>query len=279
MPKADEFRIGAVVRCASGEACGGVRYLDIDPHTRKLTHLAVEERDRQGLGRLVPIGQAHSDSQTHEVQFLGTMAKFRTLEASDVTKFAFGTKGYGQYGQEQVVEEPEYDPVPGEQVVGSTLPGVSATETSEHVPEGDVEIPSGDRRTGYDHHIHAGSHEFGRIHGVLVDADAHVTHVLLGEWHGLRHVEVAIPFADRDTVQDDGFHFSMTKQQIEDLPPYGAELSPRLVRQLARYPGACGHAPHADPPDAGPAVSPAACVGPGRGHRGTSRPLSARFYR
>lgn len=223
MPEAEEFRIGAVVRCASGEACGKVRYLDVDPHTRKLTHLAVEEKGRLGLGRLVPIGQAHSDRQTHEIQFLGTMAKFRTLEASDVTKFVPGTEGYELYGSEQVVEEPEYDPIPGEQVVGSTVPGVSETETSEHVPEADVEIPSGDISRGHDYHIHAASHEFGRIHGVLVDADAHVTHVLLGEWHGLRHEEVAVPFTDRDTVRDDGFHFSMTKQQIEALPPPGAD--------------------------------------------------------
>ena len=221
MPETEEFRIGAVVRCASGEACGEVRYLDIDPHARRLTHLAVEEKDRQGLGRLVPISQAHSDRQTHEIRFLGTLAEFRTLEPSDVTEFAPGTEGYELYGSEQVVEEPEYDPIPGEQVVGSTVPGFSATETFENVPEGDVEVPSGDMRRGRDYHVHAGSHEFGRIHGVLVDADAHVTHVLLGEWHGLRHVEVAVPFTDRDSVQDDGFHFSMTKRQIETLPPVG----------------------------------------------------------
>lgn len=223
MPEAKEFRIGAAVRCASGETCGKVRYLDIDPHTRKLSYLAVEEEGRQGLGRLVPIGQAHSDRKTHEIQFLGTMDKFRTLDASDVTEVVPGIGGYGRYGPEQVVEEPEYDPIPGEQVVGSTIPGVSKTETYENIPEGDVEIPSGDVRRGRDHHIHAGSHEFGRIHGVLVDADAHVTHVLLGEWHEFRHVEVAVPFADRDTVQDDGFHFSMTKKQIEALPALGTQ--------------------------------------------------------
>jgi hypothetical protein len=222
MPEAGEFRIGAVVRSADGESCGEVRYLDIDPHARRLTHLAVEEQGRQGLGRLIPIGQARSDSQTREIQFLGTMAQFRTLEAADVTEFAPGTEGYELYGPEQVVEEPEYDPVPGEQVVGSTVPGFSATETLESVPEGDVEIPSGEIGRGQDYHVHAGSHEFGRIHGVLVDADARVTNVLLGFRHGLRHVEVAVPFGDQDTVRDDGFHFRLTKQQIEALPPLGA---------------------------------------------------------
>jgi len=208
MPEAAEFRIGAVVRCASGEPCGEVRYLDIDPHTRTLTHLAVEDKGRQGLGRLVPVGRARGDGHTHEIEFLGSIAEFNQLAASDVTEFAPGTVGYERYGPEQLA--------------GSAVQGISQTETFEQVPEGDVEIPSGDTESGHDFHIHAGSHEFGRIHGVLVDADARVTHVLLGEWHGLRHVEVAVPFADGDTVEDDGFHFSLTKHQIEALPPFDA---------------------------------------------------------
>jgi len=222
MPEAEQFRIGAVVRCASGEVCGEVRYLDINPRAHTLTHLAVEEKDRQGLGRLVPIGQAHVSRDPREIQFLGTMADFRKLEASDATQFAPDTEGYELYGPEQVVEEPEYDPIPGEQVVGSTVPGWSETETFDNVPAGEVEIPSGDARRGHNFHIHAGSYEFGRVHGVLVDADHRVTHVLLGEWHGLRHEEVAVPFADQDTIEDDGFHLSMSKQEIEALPPLGS---------------------------------------------------------
>jgi hypothetical protein len=47
--------------------------------------------------------------------------------------------------------------------------------------------------------------------------------VLLGEWHGLRHKEVAVPFGDQDVIDDNGFHFSMSKQEIEDLPPGGPQ--------------------------------------------------------
>lgn len=48
-----------------------------------------------------------------------------------------------------------------------------------------------------------------------------MTHVLLGEWHGLRDTEVAAPFGDQDMIDDGGFHFSMSKREIEDLPPVG----------------------------------------------------------
>ena len=221
MPEEEQFRIGAVVRCTSGEVCGEVRYLDINRHAHTLTHLAVEEKGRLGLGRLVPAARVHVDSQTHEIQFLGTMSEFRELDASDVTEFAPDTEGYELYGAEQVVEEPEYEPIPGQQVLGGTVPGFSATKTSDNVPEGDVAVPTGSAETGHTYHIHAGSHEFGRVHGVLADTGHHVTHVLLGEWHGLRHKEVAVPFTGQDTVEDDGFHLGMSKQEIAALPPLG----------------------------------------------------------
>ena len=213
MPEGEQFRIGAEVRCTGGEVCGEVRYLDINWDSRTLTHLAVEERGRRGLGRLVPVDDdLHADATTHQIEFPGTMARFNTLDPSDVTTFVTGTKAWEQYGEEQVVEKPEYDPIPGEQVEGSSVPGFEPVSTSDVVPGGDVQIGRG-------YPVHAGSHEFGRVHGVVTDSGRHVTHVLLGEWHGLRHTEVAVPFGDQDTIDDGGFHFSMSKQQIEDLPP------------------------------------------------------------
>ena len=195
MPEREQFRIGAEVRCSNGDICGEIRYLDVSRSAQRqhtLTHLAVEEKGRQGLGRLVPINQVQIDAQTSEVRFQGTMADFRKLEPSDVETFAPGTGAYNLYGPKQVIEEPEYDPlIPGEQVVGSTVPGASATEISDIVPPGDEEI-------GRHYPVHAGSHEFGRVHGVVTDPDHHVTHVLLGEWHELHHKEVAVPFGDQE---------------------------------------------------------------------------------
>ncbi len=156
----------------------------------------------------------HVDPTTHQIEFLGTMARFKTLAPSDVTTFVTGTKAWERYGGEQVVDAPEYDPMPGEQVEGTSVPGFEPVDTSDVVPGGDVEI-------GRRYPVHAGSHEFGRVHGVVTDLGHHVTHVLLGEWHRLRHTEVAVPFGDQDTIDDDGFHLGMSKQEIADLPPLG----------------------------------------------------------
>src|SRR5215831_15933408 len=77
MPEGAQFRIGAEVRCTGGEVCGEIRYLDVSRDSHALTHLAVEERGRIGLGRLVPVDDdhVHVDPKTHRIEFLGTMAR------------------------------------------------------------------------------------------------------------------------------------------------------------------------------------------------------------
>ena len=214
MPEGVQFRIGAEVRCADGEVCGEIRYLDVSRDSHTLTHLAVEERGRLGLGRLVPVDDDHVrvDPTTRQIEFLGAMARFKALAPSDVTTFVTGTKAWERYGDEQVVDAPEHDPAPGEQVEGSSVPGFEPVDTSDVVPGGDVEI--GSRSP-----VHAGSHELGRVHGVVTGPGHHVTHVLIGEWRRLRHTEVAVPFGDQDMIDEDGFHLSMSKQEIADLPP------------------------------------------------------------
>src|SRR6516162_868019 len=125
MPEGVQFRIGGEVRCTGGEVCGEIRYLDVSRDSHTLTHLAVEERGRLGLGRLVPVDDDHvrADPKTDQIEFLGAMARFKTLDPFDVTTFVTGTHAWERYGEEQVVEEPEYDPIPGEQVEGSSVPG------------------------------------------------------------------------------------------------------------------------------------------------------------
>ena len=49
-------------------------------------------------------------------------------------------------------------------------------------------------------------------------ASHHVTHVLLQEGHLWGRKEVAIPIS-AVTRTDDGIRLSLTKQQVQDLPP------------------------------------------------------------
>ena len=215
MPEDQQFRIGAEVRCTDGEVCGEIRYLAVNSAAHTLTNLAVEEKGRQGLGRLVPLGGVHVYPKTRMIEFLGTMGDFRKLEAADVTGFAPDTVGYELYGPEQVIEEPGYSPQPGEQVVGSALPGVSAVETFDNVPEGDVELRHRDP-------VHAGRHKFGQVQGVLIDPGDHrVTRVLVQVGHLVQRKEVAIPVDDViEPFGKGGIKLKIPKRDVENLPPW-----------------------------------------------------------
>jgi sporulation protein YlmC with PRC-barrel domain len=217
MPEDQQFRIGAEVRYADGQICGEIRYLVINPATHKLRELAVEEKGRIGLGRLVPFGDIRVDPDKHVIEFAGTAADFGELKASDVTEFAPDTVGYEHYGAEQIVEEPEYAPEPGEEeIIGDELPGTSYTETLDEVPRGYVEI----RR--HDPVRDADGHAFGEIHGVLIDSvHHHVTHLLVEVGHLVRRKEVAIPVGGvKEPFGKDGIRLTRSKREVEDMPPW-----------------------------------------------------------
>lgn len=217
MPEDQLFRIGAEVRCTDGEVCGEIRYLVVNPATHKLRDLAVEEKGRQGLGRLVPFGDVRIDPGKRSIEFLGTMADFRELKAADVTEFAPVTAGYEVHGAEQLTEEPEYRPEPGE-VLGETLPGVSYSETFDEVPPGHVEIRRHDP-------VYAAGHKFGQVQGVLIDpVHHHVTRVLLEVGHLIARKEVAIPADDvMEPFGEGGIKLKISKRDAENLPPWDSD--------------------------------------------------------
>jgi len=205
------FRIGADVRCADG-ACGEVRCLVIDPANDSVTDLVVEEPHRQGLGQLVPLDQVAAATD-QAVTLRCTLAEYWQLKPADETQFVPGTRGYQDYGEEQVISWPAYADrggMPG--VSADNVPWVAQTVTSDLVPEGKTEVPRGE-------HIHATDGDVGRVQGVIVDlGDRRVTYVLLRERHKWGRRELPIPRDAVAGVDADGFHLNLTKQDVQDLP-------------------------------------------------------------
>ncbi len=54
MVESTQFMIGAKVDCRDGE-CGEVIRLVVDPLVGEVTHIVVEPKHREGIGRLVPL--------------------------------------------------------------------------------------------------------------------------------------------------------------------------------------------------------------------------------
>ncbi len=120
-----------------------------------------------------------------------------------------GTTTYAAYGTEQAVFWPH---VAKAGRYGSR--GDLVTEDS--VPVGEVQVRRHDR-------VHATDGEIGEVQGLVIDRDRyHVTHVLLKEGHVWGRKEVAIPIS-AVTKAEYGIQVSLSKKEIEDLPPVDIE--------------------------------------------------------
>ena len=199
MPETTQFTIGADAVCTDGP-CGEVSRVVVDPVARTVTHLVVEPKHRRGLGRLVPVDLV--DTTTGEIQLRCTLEEFDKLGDAEETLFLPGSNGYAGYGPEQVLSWPYY----------GGLGNLSQPITYDTLPLGEVAVRRGEQ-------VHATDGDIGRVQGLVIDPSNHrVTHVLLQEGHLWGSKDVAIPISTVVGV-DDGIQLSLTKQEIQDLPP------------------------------------------------------------
>ncbi len=213
MAEMTPFAIGSDASCTDG-VCGEVSRVVVDPVARAVTHLVVEPKGRQGLGRLVPLDLV--DATRGEIRLRCSLAEFENLDSAEETQFVPGTRGYAAYGPEQVLSWPYSSLGGGAGVAGGTVTGVSETVTYDTVPVGEVAVRRGER-------VHATDGEIGQVEGLVIDPRSHhVTHVLLQEGHLWGRKDVAIPISAVTGV-DDGIRLNITKHQVQDLPPVDIE--------------------------------------------------------
>jgi len=209
MAETTPFMIGAAAICTDG-ACGTVSRVVVDPIARAVTHLVVEPGHRQGLGRLVPLDLV--DATAGEIRLRCTLAEFDELDRAEETRFVPGTIGSEDYDPEQVMAWPYYG-LGGPGVPGDVFAGTPVTVTYDTVPLDEVEVRCGE-------HVHATDGKIGRVEGLVIDPRSrHVTHVLLQEGHLWGRKEVAIPISAVTGLDDEGIRLSITKQDVQDLPP------------------------------------------------------------
>ncbi len=210
MGETTQFTIGVDVSGADG-VCGEVSRVVVDPVARAVTHLVVEPKHRQGLGRLVPLDLV--DATTGEVRLRCTVAEFEELGAAEETQFLPGSTGYAGYGQGQVLAWPYYTWGQGMGGgMGIGVGNISEPVVFDKVPPDEVVVRRGEQ-------VHATDGDIGKVQGlVIATGDHHVTHVLLQEGHLWGRKEVAIPISAVIGV-DDGIRLNITKQEVQDLPP------------------------------------------------------------
>jgi len=192
MAEETEFAMGATASCVDGPG-GKVIRMIIEPASERVTHLVIEPKHRLGIGRLVPLDLV--DTTAGDIRLRCTVEEFDRLEPAQETELVEDGLGLGGLNAQMGVVAP--------------VPEVILEDV---VPLGEADVQSGDP-------VHALDGEIGRVQGLLVDPDDHrVTHVLLQEGHLWGRKKVSIPVSAVTGVED-GIRLSLTKKQVEDLPP------------------------------------------------------------
>lgn len=198
MAESEPFTIGARAECTDGP-CGHLTQVVVDPIHEQVTHLIVEPEHRSGLGRLVPVERV--DATPDAVRIRASKSELEDFETAEETRFLPGTEGYGVYNPEEVMWWPFFG--------GNTTPPV----TVDTLPVGEVAV-----RRGED--VHATDGKIGAVDGLIVDhRNHHVTHLVLAEGHLFGRKDVSIPIGAVERIDDEGIRISMTRKEIEDLPP------------------------------------------------------------
>lgn len=205
------LELGGMVVCADGDF-GELADVVIDPVSRRVTHIVVEQHATDRRRRLVPI--ARSRAAGAAIALDCTRAEAEAFEA-------VRESAYLRAGQVPVAD-PDWDVGVQDMLV---LPGYrdldgfgAVTEPDPHVmlsydriPVGEVEI----RRNSAV--MSADGHHLGHVEGFLI-GDAGTTDVVLERGHLWGRREIVIPVAAVARVENDSVTLSLTRDAVGELP-------------------------------------------------------------
>ena len=204
--------IDAEVRCSDGP-CGQVRCVVIDPVAQEVTHIVVEAKHRQGLGRLVPLDLISAAG--NDILLQCDLAAFEDLGVAEEIQFMPGSVGYATYGPQDTLVLPYYGLG---WAAGTAAEYTAQALTHDALPLREVGVHRGDR-------VHATDGEIGMVKGLVIERATHrVTHVLLQEGHLWGRKEVAIPIG-AVTGLEGRIELNIPKSAVQGLPPVDIEHS------------------------------------------------------
>jgi sporulation protein YlmC with PRC-barrel domain len=193
-----DIPVNAEVRCADG-ACGRSTYVIINPTTKQVTHLVVEEGGLASTPRLVPV-EFIAESTPHSIRLRCTKEELAKMEPFLEVEYVQGAEPFFTYAA-------------GEYMWPYGVPEAEMMFTEhKHVPQGELTMHRGARVEATDGHV-------GRVDEFLVDPqDEHITHLVLREGHLWGQKDVTIPASQIDHIEENTIYLKLDKHSIQALP-------------------------------------------------------------
>jgi sporulation protein YlmC with PRC-barrel domain len=223
MARDTPFRIGADASCSDG-ACGHLSRIIVNPVAREVTQLVIEQRHRNGSGRLVPVDLA--DATTGQLRLRCTLAEFQALPPAQKTEVVPDLDPTGP-GDPRSGPRVGILPVPGGAfgVTGGARRGQGTGRSAAPEQVTVDSVPFGEVAIRPELTVCATDGEIGQVQGLVVEPGGRqMTHVLLREGSAWGRKEVAVPIGAVTKIGTLLIHLSLTKRQVKDLPPADREI-------------------------------------------------------
>ena len=189
--------IGAKVYCADG-ACGYVTHAILNPDSREVTHMVIQEEDPQYRKIVAPISLI-VESTPKKLRIRCKLEELSGMQDFEETHFA-------------TIEVPGYFGGALTMLPDDTIEPLEVPIVKELVPPGEVALRKGAAVRASDGHI-------GQVDELLVSpVDNKITHLVLRKGHLWGKREVTIPVREIDRIEEDTVYLKLDKQAIEHLP-------------------------------------------------------------
>ncbi len=192
-----DIPINADVQCADA-LCGRSTCVIVNPATRQVTHLVLEETQFPYEKRLVPIDQV-MEATPHLIRLRCLSSEPEHMESFVETEF---------------IETPMPNFTGGSYLAWPYMvsEAMAMPIEHEHVPAGELTIRQGARVEAVDGRV-------GHVDEFLVDpVSGHITHLVLREGHLWGQKDVTIPVSQIERIEEDDVFLNLDKRSIEALP-------------------------------------------------------------
>ncbi len=197
-----EIPLSAEVQCVDS-SCGKILDIIVDPNTRKVTHIVVEDETlaRPPYQRLVSIDQV--EDTTLDVIRLGCSKE----ELGHMQPFA-----HTRYVPKKQEDYTLYEGGEGPAAPSSTVGTPARKVEEELIPEGEWVLRQGAP-------VYATDGRIGQVGELIIDPDDEViTHLVLLEGHVFGKKELTLPVSAVERAGDARLYLKLDKRAVERLP-------------------------------------------------------------